>query len=170
MPSSIITIPSSSTTAAGDELLSKARRIARTWAEVLDTPGNALDNLHFVILTKEDGAVAIVQTGGIDGSVERLLSGVPYAAHGPFVVVSAVPLHAGEGTQNAPHVIFHLHEPSGAAAVHLCSIELDANVPALRNARVLLDGESVRVPYSIPFARPVATAGGTERSAGERLH
>ncbi|WP_199047333.1 MULTISPECIES: hypothetical protein [unclassified Dyella] len=169
MPSSIITIPSSPTTAAGDELLSKARRVARTWAEVLDTPVNALDNLHFVILTRQAGAVAIVQTGGIDGSVERLLSGVPYAAQGPFVVVSAVPLRAG-GTEAAPHLIFHLHEPSGAVAVHICSIELDANVPALRNARVLLDGESVRVPYSIPFTRPVATACGTERQAGERLH
>ncbi|WNL48350.1 hypothetical protein RKE25_22725 (plasmid) [Dyella sp. BiH032] len=170
MPSSTITIPSSPTTASGNELLAKARRVARTWAEILDTPSNALSNLHFVILTKPDGAVAIAQTGGHEGSVERLLGELTYAALRPFVVVSTVAVEQGGGAAAVPHIVFHLHEPTGAGAVHICRIELDGAVPALRNARVLLEGESVRVPYSIPCCLPGAGQGAAARAAGQRLH
>ncbi|KZC32550.1 MULTISPECIES: hypothetical protein [unclassified Rhodanobacter] len=160
MSRAILTIQPAAVSAAGDELLAKARRIARALVESLDTVERALQDVHFLLLTTAQGHARFVQTVPDQMGVERILNAVEGATGRPYCVVASAPVADGSGAC----ILFHLQEPNGHAAVHIGELATTQDGPTISATTILQPGQTVALPYSI--------AGSAQSTApsGARLH
>lgn len=156
MTRAILTIQSSAVSAAGDELLAKARRIARALVESLDTVDRALQDVHFLLLTTDQGHARFVQTVPDVMGVERILNAVDGATTRPYCVVASAPVAERDGAC----ILFHLQEPNGYVAVHIGDLATTRDGPTIRATTVLRPGQTVSLPYSIAGATPRAAPSG----------
>jgi len=159
MTRAIITIQAAAVSAAGAELLAKARRIARALVESLDTVDRAMQDVHFLLLTTADGHARFVQTVPDVMGVERILNAVEGATARAYCVVACAP---AEG--NGACILFHLQEPNGHAAVHISELAMTPDGPTIDATTILQPGQTVALPYSVASATHRAPPGGA------RLH